>query len=94
MKLTKIIINTQFKTSDEQVEELIKATEDHLDTGPIIGEKREAIAYLARNILIRDIMIGLLNLNENAKYKMFNDVEKIMEKRDRKILKERKKKGK
>ena len=95
METKKIIIEEkdgQRMTSVERDQMLVRQVEKVMNTGPIIGEAKEIIEALSRNLVVRDLMLDLMGVDVNAREKAFVLVTGAMEKRDAEILKEREEK--
>jgi len=92
MRVEKIILEADSETtSDERDLMMLNKIEEMLGTGPIIGEGREVILNLSRNLMIRDLILTSLGVPEDAKEELFRKANEIMREKDAKILKERKK---
>ena len=91
-EMTKIIIqNSDEKTSEERNLELISSIEKQFNTGPIIGEAREVLYFMAENLMVRDLMLHMAGVTDAKKISMFSIVLTQIKKRDEDILKERNK---
>jgi len=90
MKTEKIVIEGSDMTSIEKDLAMLHQIEKILNTGPIIGEARDVILALSRNLLIRDLFISTMGISEKEKERIFQQANDFMEENDKKILKTRK----
>lgn len=90
MNFEKIIIQQNNRTSTERDEDMLKALEKHMNTGPIIGEAKEVILQLSRNIMIRDYLLEAMGVPVDTRETMFNQVSKMLDDQDAEILAKRK----
>lgn len=89
-KVEKIILNDQSNlTSDEKDMQMLKLMETRLNTGPIIGEARDVLLQLSRNLLVRDLYLDVLGISVDQRQDIFNSINKALAKRDKEILKAR-----
>ena len=79
------------KTKSENVLALIKSLEGEFNTGPIIGEAKELLFYMAENILVRDFILATMGVNEEIKEKLFLTALDVFQARDDQLLKTRSK---
>jgi hypothetical protein len=76
-------------TSDEQCAKMVQEFERVFKTGPIIGESRELLMHMSRNLYSRDLLLDALGFGVGRRQEMFQKVAEMMAKRDAKILEER-----
>lgn len=90
MQVDRIVLNDQNKlTSDERDLQMLKAIEKQLGTGPIIGEAREVVLTMSRNIMIRDLVLDSMNVPVEVREKMFRYANEYLAEQDKKILEKR-----
>lgn len=91
MEVVKIVVeNNQDLTSHEKNLQMMKLVEKQLNTGPIIGEAKEVVLFLLRNLLVRDHIISALGLHDDKKESLFVFTEEYLDKNDKEILEKRK----
>lgn len=85
-----IIINdADKKTSLELDIELLKRIEKAANTGPIIGEAREMILTLSRNLRAMSMMLDVFKFDIKMREDFFRKFCEVEKERDKKILAER-----
>lgn len=90
MDIKKIILNDQDKlTSDERDLQMLRAVEKSCGTGPIIGEAREVLISMSRNIMVRDLLLSAMGITTEKSEKIFHEINQMLRDRDVKILAER-----
>jgi hypothetical protein len=90
MNIEKIIIPQKNRTSSERDEDMLKSIQKHMNTGPIIGEAREVILTLSRNIMVRDYLLQGMGVSIESREKWFNEINVMLDEQDAEILKARK----
>lgn len=91
MDIKKIILEGQDKlTSDEKDEQMVDAISKLLNTGPIIGDSRDALLHMSRNIMVRDLLLDAMGMPVEYREKMFVTINGMLEARDKEILDARK----
>lgn len=89
-EVKKIIIQDQNNlTSDERDVQMLEAAQKMFNTGPIIGEAREVLLYFSRNLMVRDLLLDSMGMDAKAREKMFLEVTKEIEAKDKEILEKR-----
>ena len=73
---------------------LLERVEKLMNTGPIIGEGRDILLSLSRNLAVRDIYLDSMGLDIKKRQMVFKSIIKMMDKNDEEILKQRKDRGK
>lgn len=92
MEVLKIVMkNDQRLTSHERIFQMLKVVEKQLNTGPIIGEAREVVLFLIRNLLVRDQIISALGVTNEKKEELFIFTEEYLDQTDKEVLEERRK---
>lgn len=92
MEVNKIVLRDQGKkTSEERDADMLRAVEKNLGTGPIIGEAREVLLSMSRNIMVRDLLLDAIGVTVERREQFFRDINKMMAEQDKKILAEREK---
>lgn len=87
MNVTKVLIPSDSNTTSmESHEKMLKSLERTFDTGPIIGESREVIFSLMRNLYIRDLLLDAMNITEEKRLELFLNVEKVIDEKDKEIM--------
>lgn len=76
-------------TTDERALAMVAGLEKELNTGPIIGEAREALIQMSHNLLARDLLLDAMGVDVNKREQIFADVMRIARERDAEILKKR-----
>lgn len=70
------------KTINEKIENMLEAIENQFSTGPIIGEKRDIILHLLRNLMIRDFILECeFGLSLEQRENLFNKMSDFIKKR-------------
>lgn len=90
MELNRIILdNYNKKTSSEKDLGLLYEMEKAFNTGPIIGEARDLLLHLIRNLQTRDLFLSCMGFDDAAKEEIFIKVNQQMEENDRELIRER-----
>lgn len=91
MEIRKIILTGQnHLTSDEKDLQMVKSIERAMNTGPIIGESREVLLQMCRNIMVRDILLDVMGCSIDQREKMFLKINETLAEKDQEILTKRK----
>ena len=86
-----IVEGSAAMTSIEKDLAMLKGLEQMMGTGPIIGEAREVIIQLSRNIMVRDLLLDSMGMSVETREHIFKVINDGLDARDAKILAERKK---
>ncbi len=90
MPVEQITIHDQEgSTNDEMDIALLQGMEKLFETGPIIGEAREVLLHMARNIRVRDLILDSMNVELEQRKEMFEFVGMKLIEMDKDILKKR-----
>lgn len=92
MNVEKIILEGQDNlTAEEKDMRMLKVIEKQMGTGPIIGEAREVLLTMSRNILVRDLLLDSLGVTVEKREGIFHTINDMLAERDKKIIADRKK---
>lgn len=90
MNLETVICEHQgAQTTDERCESMLKQLEIHFKTGPIIGDARDVLLHLCKNLYARDLLLDVMKCNTVDRQDMFRVIMNECDKRDDEILRKR-----
>lgn len=90
IEIKKLIIDQAGKTSMERDLAMLSLIEKSMGTGPIIGEAREVLLTMSRNIMVRDLLLDSMGCPVDKRESIFHMINNMLDEQDKDILEARK----